>query len=200
MDAMSDSDKGTAAPGQGPAASTAVTRMANRDASALAELYDEHGSLVFSLAARVVEDQSEAETVVAEVFGQAWSRAGDYSPDRHGPVAVWLAVMTRQRAIGRLRAIRERLGIADADEAGGTEIPSPARPKEAMVMTDEQIARLRFALAKLPLMQRMAIELAYFESNSRSQIAQRLERPEDVVTTQLRVGLTTLRDALRTTL
>ena len=143
---------------------------------------------------------SAAESVVEEVFGEAWAEAGRHDPARRGPVAVWLAVMTRQKAIERLRGIRDRLGIADAADAGGAEIPDPARPTETAELTNEQIARLRYALAKLPLTQRLAIELAYFESNSRSQIATRLERPEEVVTTQLREGLTTLRDALKATL
>ena len=200
MDRMKDPTKGAAETDQSPAVSSIVRRIADGDASALAELYDDQVSLVFSLAARVVEDQSEAEAVVETVFGRAWAQADGYDPARHGPVAVWLAVMTRQTAIERLRGIRSRLGIADTTDAGDAEIPEPTRPTEAAVLTNEQIGRLRYTLAKLPLMQRMAIELAYFESNSRSQIGERLERPGETVTTQLRLGLTTLRDALKATL
>ena len=69
MGGMNETNEGAATPDRSPVASSIVTRMADGDASALAALYDEHASLVFSLAARIVEDQSEAEAVVEEVFG-----------------------------------------------------------------------------------------------------------------------------------
>ena len=176
-----------------------VRRMANGEPAALAEFYDQEGPQVFSLAARIIDDQSEAEQVVQDVFQQAWEQAGRFDSAR-GPVAVWLAVMTRRRAIECLRALRSRLGIATAADAGGVEIPDPARPRGAAQLTGEQIARLRYTLAKLPLLQRIAIELAYFEANSRSQIAEKMEQPAESVTAQLRDGLLTLRDALKSTL
>ena len=172
-----------------------VRRMANNEPAALAELYDQHAPLVFSLAARIIDNQTEAEQVVQEIFTQTWEQAAHYNTSR-GPVAVWLAVMTRRRAIEHLRALRARSGIATAANDGGVAIPDPARPHDTTMLSAEQIGRLRYTLAKLPLLQRIAIELAYFEANSRSQIAEKIEQPEETVTTQLREGLGTLRDAL----
>ena len=182
-----------------PSSGDVVRRIANSEPAALAEFYDQHAPLVFSLAARIIDDQTEAEQVVQEVFTQAWEQAARYDGAR-GPVAVWLAVMTRRRAIERLRALRARLGIATAADAGGVEIPDPARPRGAATLAAEQIARLRYTLAKLPLLQRIAIELAYFEANSRAQIAEKMEQPAETVTVQLRDGLATLRAALTSTL
>jgi RNA polymerase sigma-70 factor (ECF subfamily) len=173
----------------------AVDRTAGGDAEALAMLYDRHARHVFSLACRILGDPAEAEEVVQDVFSQVWLQAGRYDPAR-APVVAWLLMMTRSRAIDRRRA-RQASPVADA---GRTELPDVADAgvlPDAQVLSADQVGRLRRALRLLPLVQRLPIELAYYEGLSQSEIAEQLEQPLGTVKTRIRLGLQKLREAMQ---
>ena len=169
-------------------------RMAEGDPEALAAVYDRHIRSVFGLAMRVLQDQGDAEDVVQEVFSQAWSQAKRYDATR-GSVASWLLMMSRSRAIDRLRSRRAQPDATRHDRTV-VDLPDPALGAEQRVLTAESAAGLRTALAALPLTQRVAIELAYFEGVTQTQIADRLEQPLGTVKTRIRTGLLKLREAL----
>jgi RNA polymerase sigma-70 factor (ECF subfamily) len=169
-----------------------VARAAAGDAGAVAALYDRHGRAVYSLALRVLGDQGEAEDVAQEVFAQAWRQADRYDPRRGQPVA-WLLNMARSRAIDRLRRRRAQ---PSADTEATSEPVDRSPGAEALAITREQVRALREALAGLPVLQRTAIELAYYEGLSQQEIAARLEQPLGTVKTRVRLGLMKLRDAL----
>src|SRR5262245_64391656 len=87
--------------GRGAVDRAALERIASGHGDALAELYDRHARLIFSLALHIVRDAGEAQDVVQEVFTQLWQQAGRYD-ERRGSVAAWLVTVTRSRAIDRL--------------------------------------------------------------------------------------------------
>jgi len=173
-----------------------VQRMAEGDAEALAAVYDRHIRSVFGLAMRVLQDQGDAEDVVQEVFSQAWTQAKRYDATR-GSVVSWLLLMSRSRAIDRLRSRRAKPDSAPLPhDTAVVELPDLALGAEQCVLTAESAAALRAALTVLPLIQRVAIELAYFEGLTQTQIAERLEQPLGTVKTRIRTGLLKLREAL----
>jgi RNA polymerase sigma-70 factor, ECF subfamily len=172
----------------------ALTRMAQGDGDALAELYDRHARPVYSLALRILRDVRDAEDVVQEVFAQAWRQASRYSASR-GVVAAWLLTLARSRAIDRLRARRARPeGLSD--ERAATHLIDARPPIDWQLLSAEQAARVRAALDDLPVLQRVAIELAYFEGLTHVEIADRLEQPLGTVKTRIRLALGKLREVL----
>jgi RNA polymerase sigma-70 factor, ECF subfamily len=171
-----------------------LRRIASGDEAAAAGLYDRHSRALYSLILRIVGDETEAEDVLQEVFAQAFRQASRYDASR-GVVAAWLLMMARSRAIDRLRARRTRFE-GRPSEVTLDEMPD-AQPSIASVMlSDEQTRSVQRALGELPLLQRMAIELAYYEGLSHSEIAERLEQPLGTVKTRIRLALLKLRDAL----
>ncbi len=136
-----------------------VDRMARGDADAMADLYDRHARLVYSLVLRILQDDAEAEDLVQDVFVQAWQQAARYTTSR-GTVPAWLLNMARSRAIDRVRARRVR--PEGAPVAIDLVIDTMSAPGDiaGAVLAGEDAAILRRELAALPLLQRMAIELA----------------------------------------
>ncbi len=173
----------------------AVKRAARGDDAALAELYDRHGRFVFSLALRIVRDSGEAEDVTQDVFVQLWRQAARFDVER-GNVVAWLCTMTRTRAIDLLRRRRVRADTNAPVEAHMAE-PTDAAPRQDVVVEwSERASTIRSAVDSLPLLQRLAVELAFYDGLTHSEIATHLEVPLGTVKTRVRQGLLKIRDHL----
>jgi RNA polymerase sigma-70 factor (ECF subfamily) len=172
----------------------AVVRLARGDQSALAELYDRHARPIYSLALRILREQADAEDIVQEVFAQAWKQAARFDTSR-GAVAAWLLMMARSRAIDRLRARRARPETAsDAEKV--ERMPDAAVRQDLQLLSSEQVEMLKTALSGLPAPQREALELAYYDGLTHTEIADRLSEPLGTVKTRIRQAVIKLRESL----
>jgi RNA polymerase sigma-70 factor, ECF subfamily len=172
----------------------AVSRLARGDHDALADLYDRHARLMYSLALRIVRHQADAEDVLQEVFSQVWRQAARYDTSR-GSVGGWLVTLTRSRALDRLRRARVEPQAA-ADEMVAGDVPDQAPSADRQLVSEQQAAQVRAALDALPDGQRIPLELAYYEGISQSAIATRLNVPLGTIKTRMRQALLRLREAL----
>jgi RNA polymerase sigma-70 factor, ECF subfamily len=172
----------------------ALNRMAQGDHSALAELYDRNARLVFSLALRILQNRADAEDVVQEVFAQVWTQAGRYDTTR-GAVAAWMLTMTRSRAIDRLRSRNSR-PETPSETRIVEDVPDTTARQDLELLSAEQVESLQRALNELPIAQRMALELAYYEGLTHAEIADRLSEPLGTVKTRIRQAVIKLRESL----
>lgn len=172
-----------------------VEQMAGGDSLALGALYDRYAGMLLALAARILNDSGAAEDVLQEVFWQAWRQASRYDPSRSS-VSTWLVLLTRSRAIDRLRSrqVKERTLAAVRDEAPPTHT-SPSGMGD--VLMQERRRRLREELERLPRAQREVLELAFFGGLTQREIAERTDTPLGTVKTRSLLGLKKLREALR---
>jgi RNA polymerase sigma-70 factor (ECF subfamily) len=172
-----------------------VARIADRDEAALAVLYDRFAGTLLAIGTRILGSAGEAEDVVQEVFLQVWRQAGRYDPAR-ASVSGWLSLITRSRAIDRLR--NRRVGERTATDAYAERPESDASPEGATnVLFAERRTRIAEALRDLPAEQREVIQLAFFEGLTQNEIAVRTATPLGTVKTRTLLALKKLRNALR---
>ena len=173
-----------------------VRLVAARDQAALAALYDRYARPMFALALKITGVAEEAEEIVTDVFCQAWRTADRYDATR-GRVDGWLFMMTRSRALDRVRAaLREQRRVeAQEAELAVTPLDRVADP-EADAELAERREVVQAALDVLTPAQRTALELAFYEGLSHSEVAERTGEPLGTIKTRIRSALGKLREAL----
>jgi RNA polymerase sigma-70 factor (ECF subfamily) len=164
-----------------------VNRIVQRDETALEALYDRYAGMLSAVLNRILRDAQSAEEILQDIFYQLWHKAADFDATR-GSLPGWLMVIARNRAISRLR---------HRNPAAGEELHenTAALPFniESALSQQQQMDRVKLALAKLPAQQRAAVELAYFEGLTHTEIAERTGDPLGTVKTRLRSALETLK-------
>jgi len=163
-----------------------LARISRGEVAALRALYDQHGGRAMAIAMRVLRSEPEAEDVVQETFLEIWRRAAQYDNQRGGAVA-WVVTIARSRAIDRLRSTGTASRAIEA--ASGAIVPplDPLPSDEAERRRDE--ARVAAALETLPVEQKQAIELAYFEGLSQTEIAARTGSPLGTVKMRVKLAM-----------
>jgi RNA polymerase sigma-70 factor (ECF subfamily) len=113
--------------------------------------------------------------------------AAQFDPAR-GSLPGWLTVIARNRAISRLR----RHSPSDGEELLETMVIVPAN-LENTIAQQQLLGRVKGALENLSTEQRAAIELAYFEGLTHSEIASRTGDPLGTVKTRIRTAVESLK-------
>ena len=176
---------------------TLVSRLLQRDVSAFEQLYDRHSRAIYGLVLRILQQAGTAEEVVQDVFLQLWRNAGQYDSSR-GPFVPWLFTLARNRALDTLRLKSER---QRRREDQTEDLPPVASAPEYEKQLDEKrrAEKVRALMASLNPQQKRAIELAYFEGLSHSEIAASLKEPLGTVKSWIRNGLLRLKEGLQAT-
>ncbi len=168
--------------------------IVERESVALAELYDRHSTLLLALARRVLSNAADAEEILQEVFLQVWNQAHRYEHSRSS-VATWLVMLTRSRAIDRLRSRQSKERTAAAFEQETTRTHTSAKATSNVLQVERQ-ERLQEHLAELPAEQRHVLELAFYRGLSQSEIAAQTGTPLGTVKTRTLLAMKKLRAAL----
>jgi RNA polymerase sigma-70 factor, ECF subfamily len=159
------------------------------DRRAFAEIVTRHGPFALRVAARLIPDPQVAEDVVQDAMLQTWRQAGRFDP-RRARFSTWLYRIVVNRCIDHCRRPRPEplpVGFDAADPAAGADA--------AVEAAERQQAVLR-ALASLPVRQKAAITLVYYEGVPGSEAARILGLSTKALERLLARGRSTLRACL----
>ncbi len=169
-----------------------IVATAKGDRDAFAALYERLRPAVYRFAVHMTGSASAAEDVAQETFMAVIRDAARYQPGRASVVA-WLLGITRNHA--RRRADRERA----TDRLPVDEMAASlwmAAGQHGSVERDQEIARLKEALAALPLSYREAVVLCDLQELSYAEAAVAAGCAVGTVRSRLHRGRALLRDKM----
>ena len=164
------------------------------DESAFALLYDRYSPMLFGMLMRILQDSQAAEEVLQDIFLQLWRRPKQFDRSR-GSLAAWLTVIGRNRAISKLRG-RPTQEVLEQTDGFYENTLASSQNIESEASRTQLLDTVKEAMARLPDEQRQAIEMAYFEGMTQSEIAARTGSPLGTVKTRVRTGMLSLKQLL----
>lgn len=166
-----------------------IGRVQQRDQVAMTVIFDRYGTMVYSVALRVLKDPAGAEDVMQQIFFEVWQNPRNFAAGR-GSLAGWLAVVSRNRAVDVLRRRKPSDSVEEVELAAETNLAAEA---ERNIMME----KVRTHLDALPRDQQHQVQLAFFEGLSHSEIAAQTGVPLGTVKSRIRSALISLREVMQ---
>jgi len=168
--------------------------IASNNETAVGELYDRFGSLVFRMAYQSMPTRAEAEDAVQEIFVRLWRTADRYDP-RKAALVTWVMLLTRRHLVDKLRRKRARIKTAVLDDALASGVGAWVESNAGDQMAnDEHFAALIKKIETLPELQQTVVLRAYLGGQTLRQISDELETPLGTIKSALSRALVRLRE------
>ncbi len=177
--------------GDGDPIAELIGQVAQADRAAFRTLYSSVAGKLLGVSFRILQDRSEAEDAVQEVFSRIWLNARRFDANRARGMT-WLIAIARNHAIDRLRA---RPAPADGDEAM-TRLRDPGPGAEAQLVARDEARRIGDCFATLEPARADAIRGAYLNGLSYEELSVRHDVPLNTMRSWLRRGLQKLKECL----
>ena len=171
-----------------------IDRIMRREPEGLAAAYDKYAGVAFSLFVRVTRDHATSEDLLQELFLRVWNRARYFNAEKGG-LGVWIISIARNMAIDHVRSAQSRFGMKLRPLEEVDPLFLTSRSGDVQAALDRRT--LLAVMSKLSANEKRALELAYFEGLSQSEIAQHLQEPLGTVKSWIRTGLGRMRTAMK---
>ena len=159
-----------------------VQRAQGHDAEALGEIHRRFFRRVFGLCRYLLDSRESAEDATSEVFLKLQRSIETY--DGSTPFPSWLMRVAGNQCIDALRRRkRARQIIVEVEDITTIAAPSSEPSPLGAVITTEERARVRDAIASLPMKYRVPLVLRYYSELGYEEIAQQLDLPRNHVAT-----------------
>ena len=169
-----------------------MVRIQARDDRAIEILYRRHTALLRTVIGRILNNDSDVEDQLQEVFLQVWRNAAHFDAKK-GKALGWIVTLARRRAIDRLR---KKMAYSRAQERLCAE-PEPASYQGAddEAAASDTASILSRVIATLPDAQREALNFSFYRGLSQREIAAHTGIPLGTIKTRLELAMRKLRSA-----
>jgi RNA polymerase sigma factor (sigma-70 family) len=171
----------------------ALNRVAQGDRPALRLVYDVTSAKLFGVCLRILNDRSEAEDVLQEVYSTVWRKAAAFDEARASPIT-WLVAIARNRAIDHVRSAAPARRSEPIEAAAEVADPGPTA-FESLASAQEH-ARLKSCLDEIEQRQSLVIRAAFMGGFTYEELAERSGVPLGTMKSWIRRGLAKLRECL----
>ncbi len=138
-----------------------LTRIARRDADALAELYRMWGDRLYSMALYWIKDEGAAREALQDCLLRVWKKAPDFDSEKSSGFT-WCAMILRGLCLDHLRKRKRRAAVwQDWETASMLELP--ARSGVEDLFFRETVTLVRAALAQLDESEAESVRIALFD-------------------------------------
>jgi RNA polymerase sigma-70 factor (ECF subfamily) len=168
--------------------------VGRRDHQAFSRLVERHYGWALGFTDRMLGARHEAEDLVQTAFLRVWRGAAQWEPN--AKFSTWLYRVLHNLCMDRLRA-RRTAASEPLDGEFVEALADEAPDGEERVLDLQRGARVRAALDRLPIRQRAALILCYYEERSQAEAAALLGVSEGALESLLSRGRTTLKQWLR---
>jgi len=167
------------------------------DQAALTSLYRRHTPRLRTIVGRVINNESDTDDLLQEIFCEVWRLASHYSEEK-GKALGWLITLARRRAIDKLRKkeayqrAEERLRVENSHDPRNSMHHGADDDAEA----SDRAEILQRVIGTLPVPQRDALRMAYYNGMSQREIAARTGIPLGTIKTRLELAVRKVRSAI----
>src|SRR5262249_3265712 len=146
---------------------------------------------LFGACLRILNDRSEAEDVLQEVYLTVWNKAAAFDEARASPIT-WLVAIARNRAIDRARSRSRRSEPIEA----AADVADPGASAFESLASAQEHERLKSCLDEIEERQSLAIRAAFMGGFTYEELAERSGVPLGTMKSWIRRGLAKLRECL----
>ncbi len=165
-----------------------IFKVGRGDRDAFRELYLHYHRRLARFLMRLTHHREDAEEVINDTLWIVWQRAADFRDASQ--VSTWIMGIAYRRALNMIRRAATHERAMTLERAEGEAAASDA----GQAMEDRQL--LDFALAQLPLEQRLVLEFTYYLDHSCEEVAEIMECPVNTVKTRMFNARRKLREIL----
>ncbi|HZQ22340.1 MAG TPA: sigma-70 family RNA polymerase sigma factor [Terriglobales bacterium] len=169
-----------------------MARLQERDSSALDLLFSRYSRLVLGISLRILNDYSEAEEIVQEVFFYVYQKSALFDRTR-GSAKTWIVQIAFNRSLDRKAHLIRRGFYSGTDIACLDDTLWGKSDLEKEIGSKLDCEYLQRAFEELPEMQHRTLELFYFEGLELREISEKLNEPLGNVRHHFYRGLERLR-------